>query len=118
SGAQPGGGRADRGPQRGPSGAQPGGGRADRGPQRGPSGAQPGGGRADGGGLSALIHLMSARRLQLFDEPSSPRDRTMRLATRLADGRELRLREFGTRQSTWAKILRSGDLDSDPAVAK
>jgi len=85
---------------------------------RGPSGQQPGGGRADESGLSVLIHLMSAGRLQLFDKPGSPKDRTMRLAIRLADGRELRLREFGTRQSTWAKVLRSGDLDSDPAVAK
>src|SRR5437899_6423350 len=90
----------------------------ETGPQRGPSGQQPAGGRADGGNLSVLIHLMSAGRLQLFDKPGSPKDRTMRLAIRLADGRELRLREFGTRQSTWAKVLRSGDLDSDPAVAK
>ena len=45
-----------------------------------------------------LIHLMSAGRLQLFDTRASLRDRTSRLLVRLDDGRELRLREFGTKQ--------------------
>src|SRR3954463_9110161 len=51
--------------------------------------------------LSLLIHLMSAGRLQLFDKRASLKDRTSRLLVRIADGRELRLREFGTRQAAW-----------------
>src|SRR5687767_2384033 len=39
-------------------------------------------------GLALLFHLMSAGRLQLFDGPASPRDRTVRLLVHLADGRE------------------------------
>jgi formamidopyrimidine-DNA glycosylase len=69
------------------------------------------------GGLSLLIHLMSAGRLQLYDKRGSLRDKTSRLLVRLADGRELRLREFGTRQSSWAKLLRSEALDTDEAIA-
>jgi formamidopyrimidine-DNA glycosylase len=70
------------------------------------------------GDLLLIVHLMSAGRLQLFDKPGSLKDRTLRLAIRLADGRELRLREFGTRQSSWAKLLRAGDLEAEPNVAK
>jgi formamidopyrimidine-DNA glycosylase len=70
------------------------------------------------GDLVLLVHLMSAGRLQLFDKPGSLKDRTLRLAIRLTDGRELRLREFGTRQSTWAKLLRAADLEAEPNVAK
>lgn len=70
------------------------------------------------GDLCLVVHLMSAGRLQLFDKPGSLKDRTLRLAIRLEDGRELRLREFGTRQSTWAKLLRAADVDGDPAVGK
>ena len=51
------------------------------------------------GELTALLHLMSAGRLQLFDKRASLRDRTSRLLVRLDDGRELRLREFGTKQA-------------------
>src|ERR1700683_199559 len=36
--------------------------------------------------LSLLIHLMSAGRLQLYDRPAGPRDRTSRLLERLGDG--------------------------------
>jgi formamidopyrimidine-DNA glycosylase len=70
------------------------------------------------GDLLLLVHLMSAGRLQLYDKPGSLKDRTLRLAIRLTDGRELRLREFGTRQSTWAKLLRAADLAAEPNVAK
>jgi formamidopyrimidine-DNA glycosylase len=70
------------------------------------------------GDLVLLVHLMSAGRLQLYDKPGSLKDRTLRLAIRLTDGRELRLREFGTRQSTWAKLLRSADLEAEPNVVK
>ena len=68
-------------------------------------------------GLSLLLHLMSAGRLQLFDKRAGPRDRTSRLLVRLADGRELRLREFGTKQRAWAKLLQPGEVEQDEAVA-
>jgi formamidopyrimidine-DNA glycosylase len=64
-----------------------------------------------------LIHLMSAGRLQLYDKRASLRDRTSRLLIRIDDGRELRLREFGTRQAAWVKVLRDGDLEADDAIA-
>ena len=69
-------------------------------------------------GLVLLVHLMSAGRLQLFDTRASQRDRTSRLLVRLADGRELRLREFGTRQRAWVKVLRARDLDAEETVAE
>jgi formamidopyrimidine-DNA glycosylase len=69
------------------------------------------------GDLSLLVHLMSAGRLQLFDKRASLRDRTSRLLVRLADGRELRLREFGTKQRAWVKVLRSEDVETDEALA-
>jgi formamidopyrimidine-DNA glycosylase len=67
--------------------------------------------------LSLLVHLMSAGRLQMFDKRASLRDRTARVLVRLADGRELRLREFGTKQRAWAKLLRAGEVDADEMVA-
>ena len=36
---------------------------------------------------------------------------------RLADGRELRLREFGTKQAAWVKLLRADELEADEAIA-
>ena len=69
------------------------------------------------GDLAVVIHLMSAGRLQLFDTRASLRDRTSRLLIRLTDGRELRLREFGTKQRAWAKVLRAGDLDTEETLA-
>ena len=71
------------------------------------------------GDLSVLVHLMSAGRLQLYDKRASLRDRTSRLLIRIAgDGeRELRLREFGTKQAAWVKVLRADELDDDPALA-
>ena len=90
------------------------------------------------GGLALLIHLMSAGRLQLYGElrerdqdgngsartrPQArgrrgpARDRTLRLLVRLEDGRELRLREFGSKQATWVKVLRSEDVEEDSALA-
>jgi len=68
------------------------------------------------GGLALTIHLMSAGRLQLFDTRASLRDRTSRLLVRLADGRELRLREFGTRQRAWVKLLRTSALEDDETL--
>ena len=64
-----------------------------------------------------LIHLMSAGRLQLFDTRASLRDRTSRVLVRLDDGRELRLREFGTKQRAWVKLLRSGEVDGEETLA-
>jgi formamidopyrimidine-DNA glycosylase len=70
------------------------------------------------GELALLIHLMSAGRLQLYEKRAGPRDRSSRLLVRLGDGRELRLREFGSKQAAWVKLLRAGELDSDDALAK
>jgi len=70
-----------------------------------------------GDGLSLLLHLMSAGRLQLFDKHAAPRDRSSRLLVRLTDGRELRLREFGTRQAAWVKLLPTSEVEEDPALA-
>ena len=70
------------------------------------------------GGLSLLLHLMSAGRLQLYEKRAGPRDRTSRLLVRLSDGRELRLREFGSKQAAWVKLLRAGELEQDEALAK
>jgi formamidopyrimidine-DNA glycosylase len=82
------------------------------------------------GELALLIHLMSAGRLQLFDKPAGPRDRTSRLLVRMSlpgvedsmpgaeESAELRLREFGSKQAAWVKLLRAGELDGDEALAK
>ncbi|HEV2754102.1 MAG TPA: DNA-formamidopyrimidine glycosylase family protein [Solirubrobacteraceae bacterium] len=73
------------------------------------------------GELSVLVHLMNAGRLQLFDKRAGLRDRTSRLLVRLGGRgphqRELRLREFGTRQAAWVKVLRAGELEADEALA-
>jgi formamidopyrimidine-DNA glycosylase len=71
----------------------------------------------EAGDLVVLVHLMSAGRLQLYDTRASLRDRSSRLLIRLADGRELRLREFGTQQRAWAKLLPADELADDEAVA-
>lgn len=71
----------------------------------------------DAGGLVLLVHLMSAGRLQLFDARASLRDRTSRLLVRLTGGRELRLREFGTQQRAWARLLPTEELERDELVA-
>ena len=71
----------------------------------------------DGEVLVLLVHMMSAGRLQVFAERASLRDRRSRILIRFADGRELRLREFGTKQRAWAKLLESGDLEGDEMVA-
>ena len=67
--------------------------------------------------LELLVHLMSAGRLQLFDKRASLRDRASRVLIRLGDGRELRLREFGTKQRAWAKLLSPGEVESDEMVS-
>jgi formamidopyrimidine-DNA glycosylase len=69
------------------------------------------------GDLALLIHLMSAGRLRVFDKRASPKDRASRVLVRLEDGRELRLRELGTRQRAWAKLLPTEAVAEDEAVA-
>jgi formamidopyrimidine-DNA glycosylase len=70
------------------------------------------------GDLSLLIHLMSAGRLRLFGKRASAKDRASRVLIRLADARELRLRELGTKQRAWAKLLPSDTVAGDEAVAR
>jgi formamidopyrimidine-DNA glycosylase len=86
--------------------------------------------------LVLLIHLMSAGRLQLYDRRAGPRDRTSRLLVRVLleegeEGRapddklaagaaregELRLREFGSKQAAWVKLLRREELEQDESLA-
>jgi formamidopyrimidine-DNA glycosylase len=69
------------------------------------------------GELTLLIHLMSAGRLQLFDKRASLRDRSSRFLLRFVDGPELRLREFGTKQRAWVKLLRAADVDTDETLS-
>ena len=71
----------------------------------------------DGEPLDLLVHLMSAGRLQVFDKRASLKDRRSRILIRIADGRELRLREFGTKQRAWVKLLREGGVEEDEMVA-
>jgi len=78
----------------------------------------------DAESLALLIHLMSAGRLQLFDKPAGPRDRTSRLLVRIEplpgehERPELRLREFGSKQAAWVKLLPAATLEQDEALAK
>jgi formamidopyrimidine-DNA glycosylase len=69
------------------------------------------------GDLALLIHLMSAGRLRVFDKRASLKDKASRVLIRLTDGRELRLREFGTRQRAWAKLLPTDEVAEDEMVA-
>jgi formamidopyrimidine-DNA glycosylase len=73
---------------------------------------------------------MSAGRLQLYERPGgsasnkgadrakkpSWRDRTARLLVNLTDGRQLRLREFGSKQAAWVKLLPADELPEDRAL--
>src|SRR5918999_2234271 len=67
--------------------------------------------------LVLLLHLMSAGRIQLYDKRASLRDRTSRLLLRLPGGRELRVREFGSKQAAWVKLLRAEDVETEESVA-
>jgi formamidopyrimidine-DNA glycosylase len=95
------------------------------------------------GGLVLLVHLMSAGRLQLYDRRAGPKDKTSRLLIRVhldegdrpsraaasADARgdasedgalpehELRLREFGSKQAAWVKLLPRDQLERDESIA-
>jgi len=68
---------------------------------------------AAGEPLTFLTHLMSAGRMQLLDKRGSLRDRTSRVLWRLPENRELRLREFGTKQAAWIKLLRPDAVEAD-----
>src|SRR3954463_5428307 len=67
--------------------------------------------------LALLAPLSAAGGLHLYEKRASLRDRTSRLLLRLADGRELRLREFGTKQAAWVKVLRADEVAADDAIA-
>src|SRR3954469_11493384 len=72
---------------------------------------------ADRGRVEVLIHLMNAGRLQLFDKRASLKDRTSRLLLRLAGDRELRLREFGTKQAAWVRLYTPETLEGDEQLS-
>jgi formamidopyrimidine-DNA glycosylase len=71
----------------------------------------------EAGDLAILVHLMQAGRLQVFDKRASLRDKASRLLVRLEDGRELRLREFGTQQRAWAALLPADEVNQFEMVA-
>jgi formamidopyrimidine-DNA glycosylase len=71
----------------------------------------------ESGELTLLMHLMSAGRLQLLGKRASLRDRTSRLLVRLPEDRELRLREFGTKQAAWVKLLTPDGLAVEESLA-
>lgn len=71
----------------------------------------------EGERLALLVHMMSAGRLQLFDKRASLRDRASRILIRLDGERELRLREFGTKQRAWGKLMANDDVADDGMVA-
>ncbi len=68
------------------------------------------------GPLTLLVHLMSAGRLMVYEKRGSMRDKTSRVLIRLPGERELRLREFGTKQAAWLKVLRPEGLEAEPAL--
>jgi len=69
------------------------------------------------GDLVVLLHLMSAGRIQLQPTRAGLRDKTSRLLLRLPEDRELRVREFGTKQRAWVKVLRADELGGDESLA-
>lgn len=68
------------------------------------------------GPLTLLVHLMSAGRMMVYDKRGSMRDKTSRVLIRLPGERELRLREFGTKQAAWVKLLTLDGLEAEPAL--
>ena len=68
------------------------------------------------GELTLLLHLMSAGRAQVFDKRASMRDRTARVLLRLPEGRELRVREFGSKQAAWVKLLTVEGLEAEESL--
>lgn len=70
------------------------------------------------GDLALLVHLMSAGKLRVFEKRASLRDKASRVLIQLSDGRELRLRETGTKQRAWAKLLPTDAVAADEMVAR
>jgi formamidopyrimidine-DNA glycosylase len=71
------------------------------------------------GPLTLLMHLMSAGRLMLYDKRGSLRDKTSRVLIRMGTPthpRELRLREFGTKQAAWIKLLTLDGLEAEESL--
>jgi formamidopyrimidine-DNA glycosylase len=68
------------------------------------------------GPLTLLVHLMSAGRLILYEKRGSLRDKTSRVLIRLPGERELRLREFGTKQAAWIKLLTLDGLEAEDSL--
>jgi formamidopyrimidine-DNA glycosylase len=68
------------------------------------------------GPLTLLMHLMSAGRLMLYEKRGSLRDKTSRVLIRLPGERELRLREFGTKQAAWVKLLTLDGLEAEESL--
>jgi formamidopyrimidine-DNA glycosylase len=68
------------------------------------------------GDLVVLIHLMSAGRLAIFTGKSSGRDRALRFVVRFTDGRELRLREYGSKQAAWVKLIDRSELGQETVL--
>jgi formamidopyrimidine-DNA glycosylase len=69
------------------------------------------------GPLTLLVHLMSAGRMQLYAKRASLRDRTSRVLLRLPGDRELRVREFGSKQAAWVKLLTPEGLEAEESLA-
>ena len=68
------------------------------------------------GPLTLLTHLMSAGRMMLYEKRASMKDRTSRVLVRLPGDRELRVREFGTKQAAWIKLLTLDGLEAEPSL--
>jgi formamidopyrimidine-DNA glycosylase len=68
------------------------------------------------GPLTLLVHLMSAGRLVLSEKRGSLRDKTSRVLIRLPGERELRMREFGTKQAAWIKLLTLDGLEAEESL--
>jgi formamidopyrimidine-DNA glycosylase len=69
------------------------------------------------GDLALLVHLMHGGRMRLFDKRASLRDKTSRVLFRLSGDRELRVREFGTKQAAWVKLLTPEGLEAEESLA-
>jgi formamidopyrimidine-DNA glycosylase len=71
----------------------------------------------EAGSLALVVHQMSAGRVRLEARRRPGRDSKLRLALGLDDGRQLVLREAGTRQRAWAKLLPFDALETDESIA-
>ncbi len=74
-------------------------------------------GGPEGGPLAMLVHMMSAGRLQLFDQRATLRDKRSRILIRIEEGGELRLREFGSKQRAWGRLMAADEIPGAEMVA-